>query len=181
MKLIKTVFWLLLAIASLYIATDYYFLCKGRSALKKRLAKALSINRSSISGFRARFHAYPVLKNQEFNFWDIRTNQAIWMESFENITNVASSPEAEKLRIGWQKYETESRQYRPLNKQEMISALYNPFTNQYDWIVEGYDGKLYSPDMPDSVLIASPPIRVANIRCPLTASDPPYYEDFTKW
>lgn len=59
--------------------------------------------------------------------------------------------------------------------------FFNPITGKFDWLAEDASGTFYSPNMPNSALMASPPIRVVNIRCPLTASDPPFFEDFTKW
>jgi len=62
-----------------------------------------------------------------------------------------------------------------------LKQYLNPITGKFDWFAEGEDGKLYSSDLPDDLLVASPPIRVKNIRCPFTASTPPYFEDLTKW
>ncbi|HNX77293.1 MAG TPA: hypothetical protein PLM07_11235 [Candidatus Rifleibacterium sp.] len=90
------------------------------------------------------------MKNAEFNFWDITKNELI--------------------------------QTYPLLKPNGLSYVegeLNPLTGQFDWLVLGTDGKIYSKDMPDSVLIASPPIRYKDILCHLTATSPPLYIDLS--
>ena len=119
---------------------------------------------------------FAVLKSAEFDFWDLKKNQYIWETTFAGGPN---TPEADRYRNNSRFTLNGSR---PVSADEFFRKnFFNPITGKFDWLAEDASGTLYSPTMPDSILIASPPIRVVNIRCPLTASDPPYFEDFTKW
>jgi hypothetical protein len=130
--------------------------------------------------FRA-FKEYPFLKNGEIDFWNVKTNQYIWRNTFWGVKNVASGPMGDEIRKNaWKILDSSSGKFRGPNEEDLEKFL-NPISGKFDWLAVGEDGKLYSPEMADSIKIASPPIRVKDIRCPLTASDPPFFEDFTKW
>jgi hypothetical protein len=105
--------------------------------------------RDRIEMFKARRNEYPILKNSEFNFWDMSKNELIQAYPL--------------LKLGV-----------PHRQGEL-----NPLTGKLDWLVLGTDGKIYSKDMPDSVLIASPAIRFKNVLCSLTATSPPLFIDLS--
>lgn len=148
---------------------------------ERKLVQALELNRMHIRQFYKIYHEYPILKSKNLEFWDYRTNQYVWLRTFDGIANLATNPVGVEQRENtWQFWNEKQGKMTPPNE-EKIREFFNPLTGKFDWLAEDASGTLYSPDMPDSVLIASPPIRVVNIRCPLTASDPPFYEDFTKW
>ena len=118
---------------------------------KGRIQLALSLNRAGIDIYRRHFGEYPILKGEGIDFWDFEKNPCFSLSP--TMTEGKPAPE----------------------------ALNNPISKTFDWLAEDASGNLYSLNMPDSILMASPPIRVVNLRCPLTASDPPFFEDFTKW
>lgn len=145
------------------------------------LDAALVWNRFQIQNYYDTFGEYPILKDEEIYLWDMNRNQYIWRNQFHGLKNIATNPEAIRIRENaWKMLDPNTRKLRGPIEGDLQLNL-NPITGKFDWLAEDSKGVLYSPDMPDSILIASPPIRVVNIRCPLTASDPPYYEDFTKW
>jgi hypothetical protein len=167
-----------------YFYSDWQYMAKKTTIVVRaegKLQRALYANRRHIKLFSQIFGEYPVLKSENINFWNYRTNQYIWLRTFEGIPNVATNPIAINQKEGsWKAWNEKQGKMTPPNE-EKIKEFFNPLTGKFDWLAEDASGNLYSRDMPDSVLMASPPIRVVNIRCPLTASDPPFYEDFTKW
>lgn len=150
----------------------------SQELVKSDLRNRLNRVRRLIQNYREAFNEFGVLKTEGIDFWDLKTNQYLWGNSFSEYTNPKANPKAEEFR---------NRQQFNLQKASCTAEVFfreiyfNPITNHFDWLAEDASGTLYSPNMPDSILIASPPIRVVNIRCPLTASDPPFFEDFTKW
>jgi len=148
---------------------------------EQKLSKALEINRSHIRYFFKRFKEYPVLETENIHFWDVKCNQYIWLRTFDGIANVATNPIAEEMReTSWGKWDENTRKMLP-SSEERARDFLNPFSGKFDWLAEGADGKLYSTNMARENLLASPPVRVVNIRCPLTASEPPFFEDYSKW
>jgi len=143
----------------------------------------LSRNRKWLQDYFTRYKSFPILKNARFNFWDFRTSQFLWMDDFHTLIDVPAGPEGKisKVEPSWKITDPETKGLKTPGEKEFLFLLGNPISGKFDWLAEDASGTLYSPNMPDSVLIASPPIRVVNIRCPVTASDPPYFEDFTKW
>lgn len=155
---------------------------RAKNLFYNQLSRALIINRAHLEIYKNKFNEYPILSDGEIFFWDMARNQYVWHCQFKDLKNIATNPLAleEKKSAMGKVFDIE--QGVVINESEKTrKLLLNPFSGQFDWLAEDASGTLYSPDMPDSVLNASPPIRVVNIRCPLTVSDPPYYEDFTKW
>lgn len=168
---------LVVVVFSFYFASNF----RQKYVLTQELHHNMLVLRSNIKIYVERYSEYPVLKNDQIDFWDVQTNQLVWLNSFEGLANIATNPVANLIKQNvWKVYDKDLSTMRAPNEKDLESYS-NPITGKFDWLAEDASGTLYSPDMPDSVLIASPPIRVVNIRCPLTASDPPFYEDFTKW
>jgi len=145
-----------------------------RSRLKANLQKF----RQNIQMYRENQGDYAVLRDSTIDFWTIENNQYLWLHSFKNGSKPLPKLACEEFRKE-AKFYLEGK--RVTYKEYFLRDFFNPITGKFDWLAEDASGTLYSPNMPDSVLVASPPIRVMNIRCPLTASDPPYFTDFTKW
>ena len=129
-----------------------------------------------------------------FAFWGIKSYMA-WKEKGKiqlalswnrvmiefHLKNKGEYPILKGPNVFFWDVESRSCFVPPSSERVATEPWFNPVSGQYDWLAEDASGTLYSPKMPDSVLMASPPIRVVNIRCPLTASEPPFFEDFTKW
>jgi len=131
-------------IALFFVCLKFHFESEGKGKVKL----AFFWTRKLIGSYRKKMGEFPILRDQNSNFWDADWLSCVILPSEDGL---ASFP--------WN----------------------NPISGKFDWLAEDASGTLYSATMPDSILFASPPIRVVNIRCPLTASDPPYFEDFTKW
>jgi len=141
---------------------------------------ALRVNKLRINDYHHSFGEYPVLKDGMVDFWDLNKNQYVWRNKFQGLTNLATNPKAIEIRRNaWKVPLAEPGKYREPNDTDLEKYL-NPISGKFDWLAVGEDGQVYSPKMSDTVLIASPPIRIKDIRCPLTASEPPFFEDLTR-
>lgn len=145
-----------------------------------QLLNAILANREAIDVYYREFHEYPILEDGNIHFWDIRCNQYIWHCQFKGLTNIATNPIAEEERRSAVRNVWIADKNKVVEEnEETRKYLLNPYSKSFDWLAEDADGNLYSPEMPREALLASPPIRIVNIRSPQNASDPPFYEDFT--
>jgi hypothetical protein len=139
---------------------------------------AMRVNKVQLEEYHSVFREYPVLRDGNIDFWDMKKSQSIWRNQFTGLSNLATNPRAIEIRENAWKTQLPDGKTRGPTESDHKKYL-NPITGKFDWLAVGEDGKVYSLKMPNSVLIASPPIRVKDIRCPLTASDSPFYEDLT--